>query len=109
MAVPTQQKVAALIRDFGSEHLAEILDVDPAQVEGWQHGEAIDEINAERVDLLEFVMAHLLRWYPVGTAQRWVVGLNPHLGDRRPADLIRRRQTGEVLNAIANERAGSFA
>lgn len=109
MAVPTQQKVAALIRDFGSRRLAELLGVDAAQVARWQDGEAIDAINAERVDLLEFVMAHLLRWYPVETAQRWLVGLNPNLGDRRPADLIRRRQTGEVLDAIANERAGSFA
>lgn len=109
MAVPTQQKVTALVRDFGSEHLAEMLDVDPAQVERWRRGEAIDEIDAERIDLLELVMAHLLRLYPVENAQRWLVGLNPNLGDRRPVDLIRRRRTRAVLDAIGNERAGSFA
>lgn len=109
MPVPTEQKVTALIRDFGSRRLAELLGVDAAQVARWQDGDVIDEIDAERIDLLELVMAHLLRLYPVENAQRWLVGLNPNLGDRRPVDLIRRRRTREVLDAIANERAGSFA
>ena len=40
----------------------------------------------------------------------WVlVGLNPTLGNRRPLDLIRRGQARELLDAIASERAGSFA
>lgn len=101
--------MTALSRDFGSRRLAELLGVDAAQVARWQDGDVIDVINAERVDLLEVVMAHLSRLYSVETAQRWLVGLNPNLGDRRPVDLIRRRRTSEVLDAIANERAGSFA
>jgi uncharacterized protein (DUF2384 family) len=109
MPVPTEQKVAALIHDFGSGLLADLLGVSPVQIARWQRGEAIDELNAERVDLLEVVMAHLLRLYSIETARRWLVGLNPYLGDRRPVDLIRRRRTREVLDAIANERAGSFA
>lgn len=101
--------MAALSRDCGSRRLAELLGVDAAQIARWQDGEAIDEVNAERVDLLEVVMAHLLRLHSSETAQRWLVGLNPNLGDRRPVDLIRRRRTREVLDAIANELAGSFA
>ncbi|MCV7383140.1 DUF2384 domain-containing protein [Mycolicibacter longobardus] len=54
-------------------------------------------------------MAHLLRLHSIENAQRWLVGLNPNLGDRRPVDLIHRRRTREVLDAIANERAGGFA
>ena len=42
-------------------------------------------------------------------AERWLVGANPSLGERRPVDLIRRGQTCEVLDAITSERAGSFA
>ncbi|WP_046301537.1 antitoxin Xre/MbcA/ParS toxin-binding domain-containing protein [Mycobacterium sp. UM_Kg27] len=109
MPVPTDQKVTALSRDFGSRRLAELLGVDAAQVARWQDGDAIDVVNAERVDLLEVVTAHLLRLHSIANAQRWLVGLNPNLGDRRPVDLIRRRQTRAVLDAIANERAGSFA
>ncbi|WP_125079787.1 antitoxin Xre/MbcA/ParS toxin-binding domain-containing protein [Mycobacterium sp. P7213] len=110
MPVPTEQKVTALSRDFGSpRRLADLLGVDPVQVARWQHGEGIDEANAERVDLLELVMAALLRLYSGDAARRWLIGLNPNLGDRRPLDLIRRRQTRELLDAIAIERAGSFA
>ena len=110
MPVSTQDKVTALSRDFGSQRrLAELLGVNPAQVTRWRRGEGIDDVNAGRVDLLELVMAHLLRLYSVEAAERWLVGMNPSLGDRRPLDLIRRGQAREILDAIANERAGSFA
>ena len=110
MPVTTAEKVQALSRDFGSQRrLAELLDVSPAQVTRWRRGQGIDELNAERVDLLELVMSNLLRLYPLAVAERWLVGLNPSLGDRRPLDLIRRGQARELLDAIATERAGSFA
>ncbi|TXH23453.1 MAG: hypothetical protein E6R06_14985 [Mycobacterium sp.] len=109
MPVPTEQKVAALIHDLGRERLTYLLDVDPAQLGRWRRGEGIDEANASRVDLLEAVMASLLRLLPIEAAQRWLGGLNPELRDRRPADLIRRGRALEVLDAVASTRAGSFA
>jgi transcriptional regulator with XRE-family HTH domain len=110
MPVATAAKVQALSRDFGSQRrLAELLGVSPAQVTRWQRGQGIDELNAERVDLLELVMSNLLRLYAVPAAERWLVGLNASLGERRPIDLIRRGHARELLDAIAAERAGSFA
>jgi uncharacterized protein (DUF2384 family) len=110
MPVSTQEKVTALSRDFGSQRrLAELLGVNAAQVTRWRRGEGIDDLNAGRVDLLELVMARLLRLYSAEVAERWLVGMNPNLGDRRPVDLIRRGQARQLLDAIANERAGSFA
>ena len=108
--MPTADKVSALSRDLGSQRrLAELLGVSPAQVTRWRRGQGIDDLNAERVDVLELVMANLLRLHANGTAERWLVGLNPHLGDRRPIDLIRRGRAQELLDALAAERAGSFA
>jgi uncharacterized protein (DUF2384 family) len=108
--VSTEEKVIALSRDFGSQRrLAELLGVNAAQITRWRRGQGIDDVNAGRVDLLELVMAHLLRVYSVEAAERWLVGMNPSLGGRRPVDLIRRGQAREVLDAIANEQAGSFA
>jgi hypothetical protein len=108
--VSTQQKVTALSQDFGSQRrLAELLGVNPAQITRWRKGEGIDDANAARVDLLELVTAQLLRLYSAQAAERWLMGMNPSLGGRRPVDLIRRGQAREVLDAIANERAGSFA
>jgi uncharacterized protein (DUF2384 family) len=83
MPVTTVEKVAALSRDFGSQR--------------------------RLAELLELVMAHLRRLYPMEAAERWLIGANPSLGERRPVDLIRRGQAREVLDAITSERAGSFA
>jgi uncharacterized protein (DUF2384 family) len=110
MPVSTAEKVVALSRDFHSQRrLADLLEVSPAQVTRWRQGQGIDEANAQRVDLLELVMSSLLRLYPPETAERWLHGLNPHLGDRRPIDLVRAGRSRELLDAIAQERAGSFA
>lgn len=110
MPIATADKVQALSRDFRSQRrLAQLLDVSPAQIGRWQRGRGIDPLNAERVDSLEHVMSSLLRLYAPEAAERWLVGLNPHLGDRRPVDLVRAGRTTELLDAIAAERAGAFA
>jgi uncharacterized protein (DUF2384 family) len=110
MPIATAEKVQALSHDFRSQRrLAELLGVSPAQITRWRQGKGIDDLNAERVDLLELVMSQLLRVYPAEAAERWLVGSNPHLGDRRPIDLIRRGRSRELIDAIAAERAGSFA
>lgn len=110
MPVATAEKITALSEDLGSQRrLAELLDVSPAQVTRWRRGGGIDLANAERVDLLELVLASLMRLYEAEAVERWLRGVNPHLGDRRPIDLIRAGRTQELLGAIAAERSGSFA
>ena len=37
--------------------------MSPAQVTRWLKGKGIDDLNADRVDLLEVVMSQLLRLY----------------------------------------------
>ncbi|HEY5343091.1 MAG TPA: hypothetical protein VIJ66_05470 [Solirubrobacteraceae bacterium] len=106
----TAEKVVALSGDFRSQRrLAELLGVSPAQVTRWRQGSGIDELNARRVDLLELVMSSLLRLYSPEVAELWLLGLNPHLADRRPIDLVRAGRSRELLDALAQERAGSFA
>lgn len=110
MPVATAEKITALSHDLGSQRrLAELLGVSPAQVTRWRRGGGIDLQNAERVDLLELVVASLLRLYPAEAAEQWLLGVNPHLGDRRPIDLVRASRAQELLGALAAERAGGFA
>lgn len=110
MPISTAEKVSVLSHDLHSaRRLAELLGVSPAQVSRWRRGQGIDLANAERLDLLELVMASLLRIYPAEAAEAWLIGLNPHLGDRRPIDLIRAGRAREVIGALAAERGGSFA
>ena len=110
MPVQTADKVIALSRDFRSQRrLAELLGVSPAQVTRWRHGSGIDAANAQRVDLLELAMSSLLRVYSPEAAEDWLLGVNPHLRDRRPVDLIRAGDTRDLLEAIEAEAAGSYA
>lgn len=54
-------------------------------------------------------MSFLLRLYEPESAERWLNGLNPHLRNRRPLDVIRKGETQELLVALRQERAGSYA
>jgi transcriptional regulator with XRE-family HTH domain len=96
--------------DFGSQRrLAELLGVSPAQVSRWLRGQGIDPLNADKIDVLELVMASLLRLYAPEVARQWLLGLNPHLGNRRPIDLVRMGRVEELLAAVRAERAESYA
>jgi transcriptional regulator with XRE-family HTH domain len=108
--VETALKVQALTRDFRSQRrLARALGVSPAQVSRWTRGQGIDPDNAERLDLLELTMSFLLRLYEPETAEKWLFGLNRGLRNRRPIDVIRVGETEELLSALREERAGSYA
>jgi hypothetical protein len=108
--IPTAEKVRSLASWMGSaRRLAELLGVDPAQVTRWSRGEGPGLLNAERVEVLELVLSELSRLYEPEAARRWLVGANPHLGDRRPVDVIRSGRPEELLAALRAERAGSPA
>jgi len=110
MPVTPALKVEALSRDFRSQRrLADALGVSPAQVSRWKRGQGIDSDNAERLDLLELVMSALMRMYRPETVEDWLFGLNPLLRDRRPIDVIRQGRVEELLAAIRQEQADSFA
>ena len=64
---------------------------------------------AQVADLLDLVWSALLRIYERDAALSWLFGVNPHLGDRRPIDLIRAGRAEELMRAIRAERADSFA
>jgi uncharacterized protein (DUF2384 family) len=110
MPVRTLRKVEALKADFRSgARLADLLGVSRSQVTRWLRGSGIDPLNADRVDLLEMVWSSLTRLYETEAARAWLLGVNPHLGDRRPIDLIRDGRAEELMRAIRAERAGTFA
>jgi uncharacterized protein (DUF2384 family) len=108
--VATAAKIQALKRDFRSgAALADLLGVSRSRITRWLQGAGIDPLNAEKIDLLELVWSNLLRLYEPRAARSWLFGLNPHLGDRRPIDLVRAGRAEELLRAIRAERADAFA
>ena len=54
-------------------------------------------------------MSALLRLYEPTTAEKWLFGFNAFLRNRRPIDIIRQGRVEELLAAIRQEQAGSFA
>jgi uncharacterized protein (DUF2384 family) len=110
VAVGTATKIRALKRDFRTgAALADLLGVNRSQVTRWLRGAGIDPLNAEKIDLLELVWSNLRRLYDGDAARAWLFGLNPHLGDRRPIDVIRTGRVEELMRAIRAERADAFA
>jgi hypothetical protein len=110
MPVRLAEKVKTLQVDFRSAaRLADLLGVSRSQVTRWLRGAGIDPLNAERVDLLEFVWSNVLRLYDREAALAWLFGVNPLLGDRRPVDLIRMGRAEELMRAIRAERSDTFA
>ena len=110
MPVATTAKISALRRDFKTgAALADLLGVNRSQVTRWLRGAGIDPLNADKIDLLELVWSSARRLYAPEAARTWLFGLNPHLGDRRPIDLVRAGRAEELVRALRAERAESFA
>ena len=51
----------------------------------------------------------LLRTYKPSTAVKWLHGFNAHLGNRRPISLLKQGRVSEVIAAIEQHEAGSYA
>lgn len=110
MAVSTALKAEALARELGGQaKLAGLLGVERSTVSRWLHGGSADAAHAARVDALEYVLAESERTFGKAGARKWLVGLDPHLGDRRPVDVLRAGATHEVIRALAEHKAGSYA
>lgn len=110
MPVATLVKIRALKKDLGTQsRLAELLGVSRSRVTRWLDGEGIDDTNADRIDQLELVMAMAFRTYEPEAVRAWLTGLNPLLGYRQPIWFIRQGRFEEVVAALRQERAGSYA
>ena len=110
MPVSAEKKAESLARDLGGQgKLAAVLGVERSTVSRWVRGSAPDSVHAARVDALEFVLGEAERIFGRAGAKKWLQGVDPHLGNRRPVDLLRRGQIHEIVRALAEHRAGSYA
>ena len=110
MPLSSNVKTESLARDFGGQgKLAAILGVERSTVSRWVRGTIPDPTHAARVDALEYVVAEAERIFGRAGARKWLQGIDPHLADRRPIDLLRRGQIYEIVRALSEHRAGSYA
>jgi len=89
--------------------LARSLGVHRSAVVRWKRGEAPAAKNWEQLVGLDTVVSLLEGFLEVASIAKWLRGINAHLGDRRPIDVIRQGRLSEVVAAIEAEKAGAFA
>ena len=108
---PYAIRLEAARRAFTSDaKMAEALGVDRAQVKRWREGTTEPgRENAERVVGLDAAVALLSAYLEPTSIQKWLMGTNAHLNDRRPVDLLRHGNLSEVIGAIEALRSGAYA
>lgn len=110
MPVEVREKVRAVSRDVGGQaKLARLIGVSPSRVSRWLHDEVPDPENQRKVEGVEFVLSRLLARWRQETALKWLYGMNAHLHDHRPVDLLAQGRVAEVLGAIEAEETGAYA
>ena len=106
----TRAKLQGLTSEFGGQsEVARLLDVDRSRVSRWLRGDEPDPSNGATLEALEYVWTRLLRTYKPSTAVKWLHGFNAHLGNRRPISLLKQGRVSEVIAAIEQHEAGSYA
>lgn len=98
-------------RAFTSDaQVADALGVNRAQVKRWREGETEPGPgNAERVLGLDAAVELLSGYLAPSSIPKWLMGVNAHLGDRRPVDLLRQGNLSDVIAAIEALKSGSYA
>jgi hypothetical protein len=89
--------------------LARSLGVHRSAVVRWKRGDAPARENWEQLVGLDTVISLLENFLEPSTIPKWLRGINAHLGDRRPIDVIRLGRLSEVIAAIEVEKAGAFS
>jgi Putative antitoxin of bacterial toxin-antitoxin system, YdaS/YdaT/Protein of unknown function (DUF2384) len=106
----TGVKLKHLISALGGQStVARLLGVHRSRVSRWLAGEEPDPRNTARLEDLEFVVSRLHRHFPPATARKWLSGINAHLGNRRPLDLIAHHRVAEVIAAVEQADLDSYA
>jgi transcriptional regulator with XRE-family HTH domain len=104
-------RLAAARRAFPSDaQLAEALGVDRAQVTRWREGRTTPGVDAAaRLVGLDTVVELLSGYLEPASIPRWLQGVNAHLDNRRPVDLLREGRLSPVIAAIEAMKSGAFA
>jgi hypothetical protein len=90
--------------------LAGWLGVDRSQLSRYRRGRQRPggEVGW-RLTGLQAVVQALRQVLEADAVADWLLGVNAHLNQRRPLDVLREGRVAEVMNAVEAERTGSFA
>lgn len=89
--------------------MADAFGVDRSNMTRWKHGTGVSPEHRDRIEGIETVVALLVEVLSPSTIPKWLRGINAHLGNRRPLDVLLAGRLSEVIAAVENERSGAFA
>ncbi len=89
--------------------MAQAFGVDRSNMARWKEGAPLSTENASRLYAFDTVVGLLLGFLSPITIPKWLRGVNAHLNNRRPIDVLLTGRLSEVIAAIENERSGAFA
>jgi transcriptional regulator with XRE-family HTH domain len=106
----TTLRLNSIRRAFATDaELADVLGVDRAQPSRWRAGQAPDPHNREKLVALDTVIELLSTYLSPTSIPKWLNGVNAHLGNRRPLEVLRNGHLSEVIAAIESEKSGAYA
>ncbi len=107
--------VARILNDLRSrgglqdKDIANIVDVSPATVSRWAHGNGTPVLRTQTVIAdLRYVVDRLSDFYTPDETRLWLHSRHPLLNNERAIDLINADRTQEVRAVIALLEAGAF-
>jgi hypothetical protein len=92
----------------GQSKVAELLKVDRSSVSRWLSREPAPS-QLVRIGGLSLIFRRLLSVLQPETAMEWLYGINAHLANQKPIDLVREGRLAEVLAAIEQEDTLAYA
>lgn len=89
--------------------LAEWAGIHRSQITRAVSGQAIGGEGGWRLTTLAAVVTALLSVFDPEVVPDWLGGLNPHLNDRRPLDVLAEGDVAAVMGAVQAARTGGYA
>jgi hypothetical protein len=104
------ERARRLVNLLGNNNLASLMGVSPSQPSRWKSGaEVPGTLAAPLLVDLDHVVARLLLVWDESLVTDWLTTANSFLEGARPIDVLARRGSTEVVEAIEAEAAGAYA
>jgi Protein of unknown function (DUF2384) len=103
-------RLQSAARVFASDaELAAALGVGPRKPARWRAGHPPDRESRDRIVALDAVVELLGAFLPPSGIPRWLDEPSPHLGGRRPVEVLQAGRLSEVVAAVEAERTAALA
>jgi uncharacterized protein (DUF2384 family) len=107
--IDTHPLLEQLVRGFGSNAVARLVDVSPATVTNWRSRKrSMAPSYARRVADVHYVLTRAFQTFRPDTAMQWLVSVDPFLEAQRPIDVLVLQGPARLIAALDAHEAGAY-